>query len=431
MALTPDVKYYARARHRGNTYGVSDWGETINFTPVLMALDTEEAILTGDATGTNFGRSLQMDTSGMRCIIGAYKEDPSAIADAGAAYIFVRSESGWTREAKLTASDKESTDYFGYSVSISGDGSRCIVGAYQKDPDAISNAGLAYVFVRSGYSWIEEAKIKATDKQANDIFAFSVFMNYDGTRCIVSAHQEDPGTTSDAGSAYVFVRSGSTWTEEAKLIASDKAATDNFSYSVAISGDGTRCIVGSRLANYSALADAGAAYIFVRTDTSWAQETKLISSHRTASDYFGTSVSISFDGSRCIVGSPNDDDSTTVKDTGAAFIFIRSGTNWIEEAMLSLTSKVASDLFGQSVSISNDGTRCIVGSHYRDIAGVTNSGAAYNFILYNSAWIQECQITPSEDYTLSGNFGFCVSVAGNGSRCLVGTAIKDRAYVFS
>ena len=165
-----------------------------------------------------------------------------------------------TQQAKIQASDKEAGDRFGMAVSISGDGNTAIVGAYYEDT-GVANSGAAYVFVRSGSTWTQQAKIQASDKQESDYFGYAVSISDDGNTAIVGAYYEDPGAA-DAGAAYIFVRSGSTWTEQAKIQASDKEVNDQFGYSVSISGDGTTAILGALWEDTGAN-DAGAAYIFV------------------------------------------------------------------------------------------------------------------------------------------------------------------------
>ena len=158
-----------------------------------------------------FGESVSI--SGDYAIVGAEEHGSK-----GAAYIYVRSGTDWSEQEKITASDGANGDYFGCSVSINGD--YAIVGAYGDD-DKGSGAGAAYVFVRSGTDWTEQTKLTASDGAASDNFGESVSIN--GDSVIVSARGDDD-KGSGAGAAYVFVRGGAVWTEQAKLTASDGAA---------------------------------------------------------------------------------------------------------------------------------------------------------------------------------------------------------------
>lgn len=166
----------------------------------------------------------------------------------------------WTlasQQTKIQASDAEAGDAFGQSVSISSDGNTAIVGAYLAAPD-----GASYVFIRSGSVWSEQAIIVSSDTgSGGDWFGYSVSVSADGNTAIIGAPRESTIAT-DSGAAYIFTRSGSTWTEQAKIQASDIEASDRFGYTVSISGDGNTAIVGAIYEDTGA-ADAGASYIFV------------------------------------------------------------------------------------------------------------------------------------------------------------------------
>ena len=174
-------------------------------------------------------------------------------------------------EVKLTASDAAEGDQFGRRVSVSGD--LAIVGA-RRDDDAGGESGSAYIFRRTGTNWSEEAKLTASDPAAGDFFGFSVSIS--GDLAIVGApFDDDAGNQS--GSAYVFRRTGTSWSQEAKLTATEAAADDQFGVSVSISGD--LAVVGA-FGDDDAGSTSGAAYIFRRTGTSWAEEAKLTASRR-------------------------------------------------------------------------------------------------------------------------------------------------------
>ena len=255
---------------------------------------TEFKIIAGDgAAGDFFGLSVSID--GDYAIVGAHLDDDNASAS-GSAYIFRRFGTSWLEEAKLTASDGAVNDLFGRSVSLSGD--RAIVGA-RGDDDNGSSSGSAYIFRRVGTVWTQEAKLTASDGQAGDRFGFSV--SVDGDRAIVGADGDDDNG-SNSGSAYIFRRFGTSWLEEAKLTASDGAAFDRFGFSVSLSGD--RAIVGARVDDDNGSA-SGSAYIFRRFGTSWLEEAKLTASDGAAFDQFGFSVSLS--GDQAIVGAFRDD----------------------------------------------------------------------------------------------------------------------------
>lgn len=351
--------------------GLSSAGAAYIFERTSTSWIQRAILIASDATASDyFGKSVSI--SGDYAIVGADGADPDSESRAGAAYIFKKDTSGtgWTQQAKLVASDKVANDYFGASVSISG--IDVIVGATGQDPNGLSSTGAAYVFTRSGSSWSQQAKLVASDAAFADSFGESV--SIDGNYAVIGAYREDPGTPtlSSAGSAYVFTRYGSGWSQQAKLVASDAAAGDYFGTSVSISGGWV--IVGASFADPGGLASAGAAYIFARSGTSWPQQVKLTANDKAAGDTFGGSVAISSTG-YAIVGATGQDPNGQ-SGAGAAYIFARSGSSWPQQAKLISPNIGSGDYFGASVSI--DGDR-VVASAYREVVDSVRGGAAHVF----------------------------------------------------
>jgi hypothetical protein len=301
----------------------------------------EQAKLTAsDAdSGDHFGLSLSID--GDYAIIGAYRNDDNGELS-GAAYIFARNGDEWTQQAKLTASDACAGDYFGLSVSISGD--YAIAGAYGND-DRGENSGSAYIFIRDGDDWVEQAKITTHDANFEDYFGCAVSIN--GDYAVVGAEGDsDFGISS--GSAYIFAREGGEWREQAKINADDEREVDILGSAVSINGN--YAVVGASLDDDHG-ENSGSAYIFVKDGEDWTQQAKLNASDAGAEDYFGFSVSIS--GDRTIVGAyGNGYDRGEI--SGSAYIFLREGDEWSETGKI-LSSDIASgDGFGYSVSIHDE-----------------------------------------------------------------------------
>ncbi len=309
-----------------------------------------------------FGWSVFID--GNYSIIGAYTKEVGGNSYQGKAYIFYRNSSLWTEQAGLTASDGAASDYFGHSVSISGD--YAIVGAYNKN----SSQGKAYIFHRNGSSWTEQAGLTASDGTAYDYFGYSVSLN--GDYAIVGAYYKDIGSNTGQGKAYIFHRNGSSWTEQAGLTASDGTAGDYFGYSVSINVD--YVIVGAYNKDIGGNTVQGKAYIFHRSGSSWTEEAGLTASDGTAGDEFGYSVSIN--GDYAIVGAYYKDIGSN-SSQGKAYIFHRSGSSWAEEAGLTVSDGETSDFFGHSVSIS--GNYSLVGAHNKDVGSNTAQGRAYYY----------------------------------------------------
>ena len=394
-------------------------------TPVSWSSPTADAkLLASDAqTSDNFGQSVSISNNGTIAIVGSPNED-TGFTNAGAAYIYSVSGSTWTQQAKIQASDKASYDAFGYSVSIDSDGDTAIVGAYAEDAGGFTDTGSAYIFTRSGSTWTQQGKITASDKANSDYFGRNVSISGDGNTVVVSAHLEDPSNINDAGSAYIFTRSGTSWSQQSKLQASDAQGSDNFGQSVSISDDGDTVIVGAYNEDTGGT-NAGAAYIFTRSGSTWTQQAKIQASNAGSSDKFGQSVSIDSDGDTAIVGAPFED--TGDSNAGSAYIFTRSGTSWSQQAQIQASDAQGSDYFGRSVSISGDGNT-VIGSSYLEDTGFTNAGAAYIFTRSGSTWTQQSKIQ-AYDAQASGYFGQLVNISNDGNTAIIGANNTDSGSI--
>jgi len=423
ITVPSENTYYIRVRYKDSNNKYSQWSSVVIFN-INVIPNSEFQILTASdkAEDDRFGNSVSI--SGNVAIVGAVLADPGGTTDAGKAYIFRYNGTSWIQEAILIASDKAANDNFGWSVSISGN--VAIVGANLADPGGTTDAGKAYIFRYNGTSWIQEAILTASDKAVYNQFGRSVSIS--GNVAIVGANLADPGGTPNAGKAYIFRYNGTSWIQEAILIASDKAEDDRFGNSVSISGN--VAIVGARYADPGGTTDAGKAYIFRYNGTSWIQEAILIASDKAAYDRFGWSVSIS--GNVAIVGTYAADPGGTT-DAGKAYIFRYNGTSWIQEAILIASDKAAGDFFGASVSIS--GNVAIVGAPTADPGGTADAGKAYIFRYNGTSWIQEAILTAS-DKAVGDYFGCSVSISGNVA--IVGAYAADpggttdagKAYIF-
>jgi hypothetical protein len=400
-----------------------------------------------------FGSSVSV--SGDTVVVGAYQEDSNATgvngnqADnsagfSGAVYVFVRSGVTWTQQAYLKASNTGSDDQFGKSVAVSGD--TVVVGADQEDSNATgvngnqadnsaNTSGAAYVFTRSGVTWTQQAYLKASNTGAGDNFGRSVGLS--GDTVIVGAWGEGSNATgvngnqadnsaSQSGAAYVFTRSGVTWTQQAYLKASNTGASDQFGWSVAVSGDtvvvgaigedsNATGVNGNQTDNSAAL--AGAAYIFTRSGVTWTQQAYLKASNTAANDNFGYSVALS--GDTVVAGAYTEDGSAI--DSGAAYVFTRSGVTWTQQAYLKASNPDMSDGFGISVALSGD--TVVVGAHGEDsnATGVNGSqadnsasasGAAYLFTRSGVIWTQQAYLKASNSGA-NDWFGWSVAVSGD------------------
>lgn len=412
------------------TISISDFlGKTIGSSNAFNW--SQQAKLTSpDASyADEFGCSVSI--SGDWAMVGSRRESPGFPIPggmqyhsyAGAVYVFKRTGTTWAYQQRLTASDVQPYDRFGNSVSIDGD--YAIVGAPYEDPVVsgrpISNGGAAYIFHRSGTTWIEQAKLYRTAQSTvGGYFGWSVDIS--GDTVIIGAYRSTStsmfSTIYSAGAAYIYVRSGTTWSFQLKLSASDKAAYDYFGYSVSI--DGNYAIAGAYLedplvpASGGTQSNAGSAYVFERSYTwsgvaTWSQVAKLYGPNAQPSDLFGNSVSIS--GNNTVVGAPSNDQAGTA--AGAAYVFTRVGGNWQFVQKLIASDAYAGDYFGYSVAI--EGNRIIVGARNEDPNGNLDAGCAYVFDLPpgSSSWVETTKLIASDVTPNREDAGYSVGLSGN------------------
>ena len=435
-----------------------------------------------------FGRSIAL--SGNTLAVGIANEDgrDNTKRNGGAVYIFIRTGTDWRQQAYIKASNADTSDHFGFSVALSGD--TLVVGA----PDESSNStgvnpsttsagganpqadntatdsGAVYVFTRTGSTWNQSAYIKASNTGANDEFGSAVALS--GNTLAVGTKDEDshstgvnPSTTSagganpqadnaatDSGAVYVFTRSGTdntTWTQQAYIKASNTGGDDQFGDSIALSGDilavsatgednGTGTY-GDQSDN--TLINSGAVYIFTRSAAgTWSQEQYLKAASPGRDDRFGGSLALS--GGNLAVGAAGEDSGskgvdgdqgdnlTTGRDSGAVYIFTRSGTTWNWRTYIKASNagggtdgrgRFSGDRFGSSLALSGD--TLVVGapfewSNAKNVNGDQNdnsmlaSGAVYLFTRSGGSWSQKAYIKASNPDEYDG-FGASVAIAGN------------------
>lgn len=371
----------------------------------------------------NFGGAISL--SGDTLVVAAPSEGSAARgingnqADnskglAGAVYVFVRSGATWSQQAYIKASNTDSIDAFGDSVSLSGD--TLAVGAPTEQSNSAGNqannsgdrVGAVYVFVRNGTTWSQQAYLKAFSIRSLDFFGQAVAVS--GDTLAVGA----PGSalvtgSSRPGTVYVFQRSGTRWTPQASLRASNGDNDDMFGQSVALAGDtlavgatgedsAATGIDGNQSDN-SAI-DAGAAYVFQRTGQTWAQQAYLKASNRQGGAMFGAAISLSGD----TLAITADRESVGAVQSGAAYVFVRSAAGWSQQAYLKASNAGAGDHFGSSIAVSGD--QLVVGAmNEASIAtGIDGdqsddsavfAGAAYLFTRSDGVWTQQAYIKAS------------------------------------
>jgi hypothetical protein len=303
------------------------------------------------------------------------------------------------QQAELTATDQASENDFGYAVAISGD--TALVGAPWKTTNGDKEAGVVYVFTRSEGSWQQQTELTASDAFDYDFFGSSVAL--DGDTAIIGAPGKEMNSELDAGAAYVFTGSGSSWSQQAELTPSDEATWDHFGTAVAISGD--TALVGNEPAVFSGVGKPGATYVFTRSDTDWSQQAELAASDASVGDGFGTSLAL--EGNTALIGA----EAQTVAGTccGAAYIFTGSGTDWSQQAELTSSDAGTDSGFGCSVALSGD--TALVGALDQTYAGQSEAGAAYLFTGSGASWSQQAELGDPA-VTSDDKFGSAVALDG-------------------
>jgi hypothetical protein len=372
--------------------------------------EIQKLIASDGAADDSFGISVSLD--GDTALIGAPSDDDNG-HNSGSAYVFTRTGTTWTQQQKLLASDGAEWDMFGRLVSL--DGETALIAA-EEDDDNGASSGSVYVFTRTGTTWTQQQKLLASDGEAGDEFGTSVSL--DGDTALIGAWGDDD-YGDGSGSAYVFTRTGTTWTQQQKLLPSDGAEQARFGFSVSLSGD-TALIAAYHDETYQ-----GSAYVFTRTGTTWTQQAKLLASDGTSGDEFG--VFVSLDGDTALIGAPGDDNNGNY--TGSAYVFTRTGTTWTQQQKLLASDGEAEDEFGISVSL--DGDTALIGAYLDGDNGV-DSGSAYVFTRTGTTWTQQVKLLASDG--AAGDL-FSYSVFLDGDTALIAAwgdeSYKGSTYVFT
>ena len=380
----------------------------------------EEGFLTASdgATGDHFGVSVAID--GDTAVVGADRLN----ARKGAAYIFTRDSNGaWTQQAKLDG--EFAGDQFGWSVAVEGD--TVVVGAHaydgeDDDDETLVNSGAVYVYTKpaTGGGWADTiaapAKLTATVPEAYAFFGGSVAL--DGNTLAIGSRLYNAGGYLSAGAAYVFTKSGTTWSQQAKLTASTSLQLAYLGYSLAVDGD--TVLVGAYGDDtIRGELGSGSAYVFDKPSGGWSAwdalsqkdkddlTAKLTASDRQPSGYFGFSVAL--DGDTAVIGARQHNDPKTGAGSGAAYVFARESGVWGEKARLTPSDAAAGDNFGVSVAV--EGDTVVVGSWQDDDNG-RNSGSAYVFEKPALGWTStfETLKLTAPDGAVNDRFGWSVAV---------------------
>jgi hypothetical protein len=397
------------------------------------------AKITGnDAEATDFfGYSVSLNSAGNVALVGAIQEDPNGVVNAGSAYIFTGSGNSWIQVAKITGSDGQAGDNFGYSTSLNSAGNIALIGAVLEAPNEINEAGSAYIFTGSGNSWVQTAKITGNDAGVSDFFGRSVSLNSEGNVALIGAIFEDPNGVDGAGAAYIFTGSGNSWIQTAKITGNNAEDSDFFGNSVSLNSAGNIALIGAVFQDPNGVVNAGSAYIFTGSGNSWIQVAKITGSDGQAGDNFGHRTSLNSAGNVALVGAWNEDPNG-INAAGSAYVFTGSGNSWIQVAKITGSDGQAGDNFGWSVSLNSGGNVALIGAYSEDPNGINAAGSAYIFTGSGNSWVQTAKITGNDAGGFDG-FGFSVSLNSIGNVALIGASNEDpnevnnagSAYIFN
>ena len=375
--------------------------------PVLQQLGSD---IDGVANDGKFGWSVSMSNDGNRMVIGARQDDTPG-SNAGSVEVYEYSSGSWTKMGS-TINGEAAGDYFGHSVSINDAGTRIVVGAFQNDGNG-SNSGHARVFDWNGSSWTQVGA-DINGEAAGDYFGYAVSMNGAGDRIVVGAYL-NYGNGPSSGHARVFDWNGTTWTQVGADINGE--AADDRVFPVSMNDAGDRIVVGA-FRNDGGGSNSGHVRVFDWNGTAWTQVGADINGEA-ANDEFGIDVSMNNTGDRIVVGARYNDGGGS--NSGHARVFDWNGSSWTQVGA-DINGEAANDYFGRSVSINGAGTRIVVGAIHND-GGGSNSGHVRVFDLVGTTWTQVGADINGE--AADDNFGTSVSINGAGDRIVVGAMYND------
>lgn len=379
----------------GGTGGSSSGGGGQGGSVTPPSFDGPPLLSTGRGDYDNFGVSVALsETSGTPTLIaGADREDASG-ESSGVAYVFVRGADGWTEQQKLEPDDAAANYLFGASVALDGD--TALVGA--------EGAEAAYVFVRTGSTWSQQAKLTSSDLDARRL-GTSVALA--GDVAVVSDQLGFVPGTGQVGAVHTFVRTGTVWVEEGKVMDSEPTDDDGFSW--AIDFDGSTLVVGAPFDDQTSV-DAGSVLVFERLAGQWSVPARLLADNAVNDDQFGFDVAV--DGDTIVVGAHRHD--VAADKSGAAYVFVRDGNSWSQQQMLSASDGGQWHYFGSALDLRGD--RVLVGAHGVDGLTDVNLGAAYAYGRSNGAWTEQLTLSPEgpteEDFGESVSFGQTYAAIG-------------------
>ena len=372
----------------------------------------EEKLTAVDGTADDFyGGSVSL--SGNRAVVGAAYHDPTlnnvVVDNAGAVYYYEFENSQWVFKQKITASDAETNDQFGDEVSLSGD--KLMIGSFRNDETG-GDAGAVYVFEFINSTWVETDKLTASDASNGDWFGRTIGIHQNTAMISATSHDE---LGNRSGAIYVFNHNGQNWVESQKLTASN--GTDNTRLGASISLEQNRMVAGGNYHPSNGI-QGGTAYVFEYNTSNnlWEETQQLLTDVILDDANFGHAVSLN--GDRILIGAIEDDGN--VAESGAAYLFEYDGQSWSMAHKFTEAALDAGDEYGSAVNMVGD--RLYIGAQNAGFNGAY-SGVMYAYDLVGSDWLRTDEFF-GLDTNARDEFG--VSISTDGGRTLIG-AHRDTA----
>ena len=406
--------------------------------PLTIDPVTQAAKLTASdgAAFDAMGVSVALSPDGTTALVGSPGASIGTNQGQGAVYVYTEPAGGWastsTFTTKLTAADGQGNDSFGWTVTLSSDGTTALIGA----ASANSGQGAAYIFNKPAGGWASSstfaAKLTASDGAAGDGFGTTLTLAGNGNLAVIGSEYAKIGSNLGQGAAYVFNKPTGDWasssTFAAKLTASDGAPNDQFGSSISLSGDNTTVLIGARGFDFY----QGAAYVFNKPTGGWASSStfaaKLTASDGFSSDDFGSPVLLSSDGTTAFIGASGARIGSNYGQ-GAAYIYNKPAGGWASSstfaAKLTASDGDASDNFGWSIALSSDGTTALIGASAATIGSNAGQGAAYFFNKPTGGWASSTTFAAkltATDGAADNAFANGVALSSDGTLALIGAS---------
>jgi hypothetical protein len=337
----------------------------------------------------------------------------------GAAWVFTRTGSTWTQQGeKLTGGGEVGAGSFGISVALSANGNTALIGGSQDN----GNIGAAWVFTRSGSTWTQQGeKLTGFGETGTGTFGESVALSASGSTALIGGPSDHPGEKEELGAAWIFTRSEGVWSQpvEKLTVTKEESKEAGFGWSVALSAEGNTALIGAKNNGTPYYEHHGAVWVFILSESRWVSQAKLTPKEAEGTEEeFGYSVALSANGNTALIGAPKEYNKTT-ESLGSAWVFTRSGSTWTQQGKKFYPNGAeGADELGWSVSLSGDGNTALLGGWADNLNGKT-SGSVWLFARVGSTWLEEGRKYRAVGEE-KGSFGWSVALSSEGDTALVG-----------